>query len=217
MIQTKILNEIGELKLVTANELGKIANRNYRLTPKSDDDFMSLCNSFMSTKDWALFNIVTLWIKKRKSCIDIKYILLYEKLISEYIVGWGIVDQFCYRIINPLIEKYDELYSNILNWACSENKDIRRLSLVAFIRSSGKLVVYYDFFKVINVIELLKCDNDIHVQKAIGWVLKCCYLNYPIDLIEYLTANVDNLQRLVFRYALENMSQKDKDRLMKLN
>lgn len=165
----------------------------------------------------APFNITTFWLKKRKSAIDLKYFTLFDKWINQYVRNWGMCDQLCYRAINPLDEKYEELYKEIIRWSKSDNENVRRVSLVCMIRSTGSLVVYYDFHKVIQMVDRLKHDDDIHVQKAVGWVLKCCYKNYPDQLADYLKINVKTLPRLVFRYATENMPMELKQEMMGLN
>lgn len=215
-LMDSILEQINCIENLNASELGKIANRNYKKLPSLNDDFISISDLFISSNNWHLFNIATLWLKRRKSAIDIKYFKVFEKWIKEYIYNWGMCDQLCYRVINPLVEKYDELYKEIISWSRSDNKNVRRISLVCMIRSTGKLTVYYDFDRVIHIVEKLKTDEDIHVQKAVGWVLKCSYKNYPEQVVDYLKINVKNLSRLIFRYALENMPKEIKKEMMSL-
>ena len=63
---------------------------------------------------------------------------------------------------------------------------------------------------------MLKEDKHIHIQKAIGWVLKYSYLTYPKETVKYLNDNVTILSRTTFRYALEKMPKDLKDKMMKL-
>ncbi len=215
-IKSRILSDIDELEKKGSKELLKISNKYYKELPESDNEFIELCDSFVKSNNWNLFNTVTLWLKKRKSAIDIRYIEIFDEWINLYIKDWGMCDQLCYRLINPLVEKYDQMYDRLLLWSDSTNKNVRRVSLVSFIRSSQKLIVYYDFERVIKIVDKLKKDDDIHVQKAVGWVLKCCYTNYQTELVSYLKENISSLSRLVFRYSLENMPKDIKAELMKL-
>ena len=80
--------------------------------------------------------------------------------------GWGQVDQFCYRIMNPLIELNPSFYSYLDKWSYSSNKDVRRVSLVSMIRTKGGgLFLYYDYEQMITLVERLKHDDDFHVKK----------------------------------------------------
>ena len=209
-----ITEQLDSYESTNASVFNKVAKKNFKLLPESEDEFISLCDEFITSDSWHLFNITTIWLKLRKSAIDIKFFAFFDKWVNHHIHGWGMTDQFCYRVINPLIEKYKELYPEIIKWSKSENKDVRRISLACFIRSTGSLIVYYDFDKVINVVERLKYDEDFHVQKAVGWVLKCTYKNYPDRLVKYLRKNSDKLKRSTFRYALENMPKDLKEILM---
>lgn len=216
-IKQLIKEELKSTKDVSAIKIGKIANKYYKLLPKDDYKMVSVCDDFISDTDMSLYSIATLWLKRRKTVIDMKYFDTYLHWINNYVVDWGTCDQLCYRVINPMIEKYEQLYEYIIKWSESDNKNIRRVSLVSMIRSSGKLVVYYDIDKAILIADKLKDDTDIHVQKAVGWLLKCSYNNYPNEIVSYLKRNVKNLSRLIFRYALENMPKEVKVEMMKLD
>lgn len=161
------------------------------------------------------FFIMTFLIKKRK-LYDIKYFSYYEKWLYEYVDDWGKCDAYCYRVLNPMIEKYLELYINITNWSNSEKVYVRRASLVCFIISKKDFYIDYELNKIFEICDKLKCDKHIHIQKAVGWVLKYSYLTYPKEIEKYLRNNVSNLSRTSFRYALEKMAIQLKDEMMKL-
>ena len=108
------------------------------------------------------------------------------------------------------------IYTNIINWAKSELVYVRRASLVCFIISKNEFEVKYDIDKIFVLCNMSKEDKHIHIQKALGWVLKYSYLSYPKETIEYLKDNVTILSRTTFRYALEKMSKDLKDKMMKL-
>ncbi len=144
-----------------------------------------------------------------------KYITIYEKWIKEGINGWGESDQFCYRLLNPLLTKYpDELFKYCQKWTDSNDFNLKRIGIVALTGSSLTVAVSFD--KIVSMCNKMKSDEDILIQKAVGWVLKYSYKKYPDKLMGYLTNNVDNLSRTTFRYALEKMPVEQKQDLMKL-
>ncbi|QVK21237.1 DNA alkylation repair protein [Mycoplasmatota bacterium] len=213
----ELMKDINQLEDKSAVSIEKLANKYYKFLPKFNEAFLAICNQLIISEKLYLFSIATLWLKKRKSILDIKHLSLYENWIEKYVDNWGKCDQLCYRLINPLIEKYDELYTYIVKWSNSSKPTTRRVSLVSFIHSSKGHSVLYDFNKILPIIDKLKDDSDIHVQKAVGWVLKCSYYNYPSEVVIYLRKNVKILNRLIFRYSLENMPIDLKQELMSLD
>lgn len=196
--------------------LSKIAVKIYRYMPESEEDFLEVCQYLLMCNTRHHFGLGTLLLKRRKEVLKESNMDFFVNILNNYIEGWGQVDQYCYRVMNPMIELKDEYYDYLLKWSDSPNKDIRRTSLVAMIRVSKGLKMFYDFDKMIYLVEKLKTDNDIHVRKAVGWVLKCSYFEYPERLEKYLRDNVGNLDRLIFRYALEHVEDPLRAELMSL-
>ncbi|MGM0410633.1 MAG: DNA alkylation repair protein [Bacillota bacterium] len=101
-------------------------------------------------------------------------------------------------------------------WAESEKIYVRRAAPVSLLESTRSFKVNVSFSKVLEITEILKDDNEIHVQKGVGWLLKYAYLSYPEDVYKYLENNVKNLSRTIFRYALEKAPANEKEELMNL-
>ena len=117
------------LELSSYNDVIKNINKINKLILTSNIDLFSLFDGLLENKKDEIFTLMTLLIKKR-SLYDIKYFVFYEKWLYKYVDSWGKCDAFCYRVLNPMIELYPELYSNILNWSKSDKVYIRRASLV---------------------------------------------------------------------------------------
>lgn len=209
--------EFEKYPYVTALVITKTANTTFRYLPEDDDLFVEIVRKFIQNKVYGFFSVGTLWVKKHKTAINKKYLPFFEEIVLNDLKGWAEVDQFCYRIMNPLIE-LDPLYFYYLDrWSLSDSKDVRRVSLVSMIRTCrGGLKLYYNYDQMISLVERLKHDEDIHVKKAVGWVLKCAYPTYPLKVEGYLRDNVSNLDRLIFRYALEHVGVDKKKDLMSL-
>ncbi|AIO18554.1 DNA alkylation repair enzyme [Candidatus Izimaplasma bacterium HR1] len=196
--------------------VSKIASKLHRYLPNDEADFLNVCKILLMCDTRGYFSIGTLFLKRRTEVIKEENMEFFEDILFNYINEWDQVDQYCYRVLNYMIALKEEYYDYLLKWSDSENKDVRRASLVSMIKSSNKLVLEYDFDKMIFLVEKLKNDEDIHVRKAVGWVLKCSYFKYPERLEQYLRDNVRNLDRLIFRYALEHIEDPLREDLMNL-
>ena len=154
--------------------------------------------------------IITMCIKKDELAYNLDYINYYYTWIYKYVNSWGTCDLLCYRVINPMIEKFPSLYFNIKKWANNSNPFIRRLSAVSLIHSSQAFSIEVPFSLVIEVIDELKYDTNYYVKKGIGWLLKYSYLSYRKETIEYILNNKEVLPNTVITYALQKMTNKDK-------
>ena len=194
----------------------KIATMLYKYLPKDETAFLSICKTLVESDNRSVFSLGTLFMKRRTDIIRTDNMDYFEEILLNHIHEWDQIDQYCYRVLNPMIELKDEYYEYLLKWSTSNNKDVRRASLVAMIRTGQNLHLEYDFDKMIYLVEKLKTDKDIHVRKAVGWVLKCSYLKYPNEIEAYLRLNVCNLDRLIFRYALEHIEEPLRNQLINL-
>ena len=189
-----------------------IANKLYKQLPKDDLEFLKEIEPLIYCNDIRIFSIATNYLKKRKSILDLKYISMYEKWVKHTIHGWGECDQFCYRLTNPLLKKYPQIYDEyLLNWSDSDDFNMKRIALVTICGSSGTVAI--DIEKVFYITDKMKFDEDILIQKAVGWVLKCCYKEYPNELVSYLKQNVDHLTRTTYRYTVRKNASQFKERI----
>ena len=178
-------------------------------------DVFALFDKLLDSKKEETFILMTFIIKKRK-LYDLKYSHYYEKWLYHYVDSWGKCDAYCYRVLNPMVESYSELYDHVIQWAHSNQTYVKRAALVCFIVSKSNFYVDYDLQKILNICNILKADEHIHIQKGLGWLLKYSYLAYPSEIEKYLRDNVNQLSRTTFRYALEKMPKELKDKLMAL-
>lgn len=189
----------------------------YKEMPSDVDEFVKACDELMGTRQWRPFWLVTMWIKRKQDAFDLKFFPDYQRWLYEYIDSWGACDVFCYRILNPMVEKFPPLFENVLEWTQSEKVYVRRASAVCLIHPIRySFCVNAEFEKVQTICDGLKSDGHIHVQKAVGWLLKYAYLSYPEQVDVYLRENISNLSRTTLRYALEKMEPSLKTELMAL-
>jgi 3-methyladenine DNA glycosylase AlkD len=193
----------------------EVARNIYPALPDTDEELLGILDYLVSTGEWRNFWLVTKWIK-RKELYQLDYWPYYEKWLYEYVDSWGQCDVFCYRVLNPMVEKYPKLFENVLQWTKSSKTYVRRAAPVSLLQSTRTFIVNYSMEKVLEVVEELKDDQELHVQKGVGWLLKYAYLSYPDQIYKYLKENVDDLSRVIFRYALEKTPSNIKEELMSL-
>jgi 3-methyladenine DNA glycosylase AlkD len=191
--------------------------RLYKEMPGGDDPFIEECDRLVCTGNWSCFWLVTLWIKRRQNVYELKYFPTYRRWLLEHIHSWGACDVYCYRVLNPMVEKFPRLFEQALQWAHSDQVYVRRASAVCLIQSTRYTFrVNVGFEKVHTICELLKSDPHLHIQKAVGWLLKYAYLTYPDQVQAYLRANLSSLSRTTFRYALEKTGPAVRSEFMRL-
>jgi len=120
------------------------------------------------------------------------------------------------RVLNPMVEKYSKYYQNVLKWTDSNKTYVKRAAQVSLLESTRSFNVNYPFKKVIKVVNKLKDDEHQHVKKGVGCLLNYTYLSYSDKTYTYLKNNVNNLNRTIYRYALEKTQKDIKEELMNL-
>jgi 3-methyladenine DNA glycosylase AlkD len=189
----------------------------YHALPVDVDAFVEECDGLVTTGSWRNFWLVTLWIKRKRTAYALKYFPVYQRWLLEHIHSWGACDVFCYRVLNPLLEEFPQLFASALEWARADQLYVRRAAAVCLIQSTRhSFRVNVPFEKVETICELLKSDPHPHIQKAVGWLLKYALLSYPEQVKAYLRDNLPTLSRTTFRYALEMMDPPTRDEFMRL-
>lgn len=212
MILKMIMKEYESQETLDSKAVNNIAKRIYSALPNDNEELMELFDYLVSNKFLVL---VTLWIK-RKKLYQLEFMSYYEKWLYDHVNRWGLCDVFCYRVLNPMIEKYPHLFEKVMEWADSSKTYVRRAAPVSLIQSTRSFVVNSSLQNVLWVVENLKHDKEMHVQKGVGWLLKYAYLTYPDEIYSYLKNNVGNLSRTIFRYALEKNPKHVREELMSL-
>lgn len=158
-----------------------VENRLYQDLPENNDDMLALCEKMVSKRDWVCFSVGTLWVMRRKTLHELKYLPLFESWLHQYVNGWGRCDAVCGRILNYIVEKNASVFKVLKKWAKSDKPFVRRAAAVSMIRAEQNYIVYYDIKKVLLMAETLMCDEDLYVQKGVGWLLKAASKVYPND------------------------------------
>ncbi len=158
--------------------------------------------------------IACAWIEKIQNRLEKPDFYVFERWLYQYVFSWGTCDDLCKRVLNPLVEKYPSLFDTVMKWTASEIAWVRRASAVSLI-GTKKSRYYVDFGIncVLKVAKALLMDTEHYVQKGYGWMLKAASLKYKEEVIAFLIQNQPKMPRMAFRYALENLADRDRARI----
>ena len=127
---------------------------------------------------------------------------IYERWIDKYIDNWAECDTFCNHTMGSFLEKYPRYLENLLTWAKSKNRWMKRASAVSLIVPGKNGRFLPEIFKLADVLLL---DKDDMVQKGYGWMLKVASQRHLKEVFDYVNKNKDVMPRTALRYAIEKM------------
>ena len=204
-LDAAIAADLGDTtRRIPATELVRISNRYFRLCPENTDEMMDLIGDYLA-EGFPRFAIATSWAKRRPDIISESHSQVVESWLTDYITGWWECDQFCYRILNPFVYAFPSAFSRVLHWTTSSNPYVRRAAPVSLIAVGPPNTVDYPMNRVLEVCDRLLADDHVHVQKGVGWALKCAWSTFPDETIAYLERDVAAMSRTTYRYALGRM------------
>lgn len=212
----QIYNEVILLDYKTVKKQEAKISKKYFLALKNEIERLLLVDELFKYNNYLLFSIATVWIKNNPNMIKKEYFIYYENLLYKYIDSWDKCDQYCYRVLNPLIEKYSSLHSSVISWANSDLIYVKRALAVCLIHSSAEFSINVEFRLVEKVCRKLMNEKHLHIQKAIGWLLKYAFLTYPNETVRLIEDNINIMSATSFRYSLEKMPIETKEYLKAL-
>lgn len=176
------------------------------------------CEDLMESRNTWQQMIACEWVHAAQDRTTPEDFYTFERWLHQYIFSWGTCDDFCKRVLNPYLEKDPSMIPRICAWTQSSNPWVRRASAVVFIRSEKSIsAVSRPIAEVFEIANRLMSDQDIYVQKGLGWLLKAASVHEEEKVLEFLTQNRARMSRLSFRYALENMPPAKRDLVMRSN
>lgn len=194
----------------------KISKGLYDKIPEDDNSFVEMCDSLIKERDMQINKIVTNWIKKRDTIYNLKYMKIYMKWLFEEVDNWGACDILCYRVLNPMIERFPCLYEEIIKWTSSDKQFVRRAAAVSLLHSSRTFEVNVPFEMVEEVAERLIGDTSVYVQNGVGWLLKYSYIKYPKMTVDYIMKTIGKMNSRTFNYAIEKFDNECREEMKKI-
>ncbi|MHA2365658.1 MAG: DNA alkylation repair protein [Candidatus Hodarchaeales archaeon] len=139
-------------------------------------------------------------------------LLRFKSFFEEgYIDSWPYTDSLCLKVIHYILKKQSTLWSEVKGWSANSNPWLKRASLVAFVKLIKDKDNPKEFFEL--AIPLITQEN-IMVQKGVGWFLKETFKHFPNETTSFITGNIEKIPRLVIRTALEKMSKDQRNLIL---
>jgi 3-methyladenine DNA glycosylase AlkD len=132
---------------------------------------------------------------------------LFERWIDRYVKNWAHCDGVSSWLVAASIANEPALKTRLHEWTKARNRWKRRASAVSLLQEAKKGRGTED---ILHIAGELAHDEDVMVQKGVGWLLKETYPEHPEAVVEFL--NEAQPPRLVVRYAAEKMTARDKAR-----
>ena len=128
------------------------------------------------------------------------------------IINWGHTDAICGMIIYEFFERNIITINALEDWRTAKNKFQRRAVPVAMIEI---LKETKDFQLLFNFIEPLMLDEARVVRQGLGWFLRECWKIRRKETETFLLKWKNEAPRLIYQYATEKMTAKEKKRFKK--
>jgi 3-methyladenine DNA glycosylase AlkD len=129
-----------------------------------------------------------------------------EKWFKVGIANWAHADVLAGDIIAYYLIQDIVPLSALESWRIAENKFQRRSVPVSLI----KLLKSENINKLISFIEPLMCDIAREVHQGVGWFLREAWKLKKVKTEKFLLKYKNTAPRLIFQYATEKMSLKEK-------
>jgi 3-methyladenine DNA glycosylase AlkD len=128
------------------------------------------------------------------------------------IINWGHTDVICGLLISSFFERNIISLDALSDWRTAANKYQRRAVPVSMI---NLLKSCKDYATLFAFIEPLMLDEQRVVQQGLGWFLREAWKLKRKDTEAFLLKWKNKAPRLIFQYATEKMTAKEKERFRK--
>ncbi|HEV2689529.1 MAG TPA: DNA alkylation repair protein, partial [Bryobacteraceae bacterium] len=187
------------------HEIGRSVYRELKNWPPSQrDTFMDELWKSGKLEEGAL--VCSVYRRFSKQC-DEREFAMFERWIDRYVTNWANADGVASWLLAASIANRPALIAKLAKWTKSKNRWKRRAAVVSLLQEAKK---GRNTESIFEICELLREDQDVMVQKGVGWVLKETYPRRTLEVLRFLESWRATAPRLVLRYAAEKMSAQDK-------
>jgi 3-methyladenine DNA glycosylase AlkD len=188
---------------VRTAEVKKIAARYWKeVTGLRKGEILDRCEELFATGYCEDAFVVCYWVVRLVGRLVPEDIALFERWIDLYIDNWATCDGLCNHGVGDFIERYPQNVRELLRWAGSENRWLRRAAAVSLIIPARRGRYLGEVFEIAG---LLLTDTDDMVRKGYGWLLKEASRLHQREVFDYVVAHRGVMPRTALRYAIELM------------
>ncbi len=136
---------------------------------------------------------------------------MFAGWLDRFVNDWSLTDGISQWLLGGCIANDASLIGDLDAWTRSKNRWKRRAAAVALEPSASRGLHADAIFRIGT---LLMTDEDVMVQKGVGWLLKETYPKKPRETMRFVLPWRESAPRLVLRYAAEKMTAADKAKVM---
>jgi 3-methyladenine DNA glycosylase AlkD len=178
----------------------------------SKPEIFALCEDLFKSDYSEEAAVASDWAPRLTDQFEPADLALFKRWIDSYLNDWAKVDGFCNHTIGNFVQKYPASIGEIVSWAASSNRWLKRASAVSLIIPAKKGLFINEIF---TISDRLLTDNDDMVQKGYGWMLKEASNLHQDDVYHYVLKHRHDMPRTALRYAIEKMPPDLKSEAMK--
>jgi len=197
---------------VKISVVSRIAARAFEeIRPLGKDAIFALCEELLKSDYGEEAFIAFDWAYALRGEYEPGDFAVFERWLGNYVNNWAKCDTLCNHTIGAFVERYPRFVRNLKGWARSENRWVRRAAAVTLILPARKGGFLED---VIEIADLLLCDDDDLVRKGCGWMLKEASKKHQEEVFDYVMKRRAKMPRTALRYAIEKMPVEMRRRAM---
>ncbi len=190
----------------------KVAQELYKQTINlTKDELFKVCEKLLASGYSEEATVAIAWVYKRKKEFEKKDFEIFKRWVKKYLDNWAKIDDFCTHSLGFLIDQYPELSKQMIEWAKSKNRWVKRAAAVTYIYPVNKPK---PISWILRTAKALLMDPDDMVQKGYGWMLKEASKHHQKQVFELVYKNKDKMPRTALRYAIELMPKTLKAKAM---
>ncbi len=178
---------------------------------KDKAEIFKLCEKLLQSEMSEEQTIAFSWAFRLKSRLKPTDDDRFFKWLETYVDTWFKCDDFCTHAYGYLLYKYPRLSNQVLDWAESDNRWVRRAAAVVLLYSLRR---QEQLDLALKTADALLMDDDDLVQKGYGWMLKEATKHYPNEIFQFVMDRKDKMPRTALRYAIEKLSEKKRQQAM---
>lgn len=193
--------------------VAKIAKKYWpQVNVLSKPELFGVCEELLGSDFGEEAFVVSFWLPKYIGNLVPLDLLTFKRWICLYVNNWAKCDGFCNHTVGDLIVKFPEAVVEVVSWAKSENRWLRRAAAVSLVVPAKRGLFLREAFEVCDVLLL---DGDDMVQKGYGWLLKEESRLHLREVFDYVVLHRAVMPRTALRYAIELMPKELKVEAMK--
>jgi len=178
----------------------------------SKPEIFALCEDLFKSDYSEEAAVASDWAPRLTDQFEPADLALFKRWIDSYLNDWAKVDGFCNHTVGNFAQKYPASITEIVSWASSSNRWLKRASAVSLIIPAKKGLFLNEIF---TISDRLLTDKDDMVQKGYGWMLKEASNLHRDDVYHYVLKHRHDMPRTALRYAIEKMPPDLKSEAMK--